>query len=198
MDQTNNNADERRPTGWRKRKVSSTRVAFNLLAIAIAGLLMYAIYTCSDQRVFIPNVVGLSYEEAVKRIEDEGLIPVDSLSDNGRFEKDYRVIDQVPIAGKVQPGTEIRLNVTPPPVTIPDVRGMTRQGAEKKLQDAGIYVEQVIIEQNEDVSQGLVIRVEGPPTAPPGTGIVLVVSRGDGINTEIRDMIEEELRKTTE
>ena len=93
----------------------------------------------------IPDVTGMSEDEAKKTLEDAGL-------KKGKVSKDYsdsvakgNVISSSPIAGAsgYYKGDSVDLTVSkgPEKVTIPDVTGKSQDEAKKTLEDAGLKVE---------------------------------------------------------
>jgi len=93
----------------------------------------------------IPDVTGMSEDEAKKTLEDAGL-------KKGKVSKDYsdsvakgNVISSSPIAGAsgYYKGDSVDLTISkgPEKVTIPDVTGKGQDEAKKTLEDAGLKVE---------------------------------------------------------
>ena len=93
----------------------------------------------------IPDVTGMSEDEAKKVLEDAGL-------KKGKVSKGYsdsvakgNVISSSPIAGAsgYYKGDSVDLTVSkgPEKVTVPDVTGKSQDEAKKALEDAGLKVE---------------------------------------------------------
>lgn len=96
----------------------------------------------------IPNVEGMSEDDALKTLEDEGLdVTVTTKFDDAT--KGGDAIRTVPAAGTTLPrGSKVTLEVSTA-VEIPDVVGMTRTEATTVLADAGIVVDSVVRSDDE-------------------------------------------------
>ena len=95
--------------------------------------------------VTIPDVTGMSEDEAKKTLEDVGL-------KKGKVSQEYsdsmdkgKVISSSPIAGAsgYSKGDSVDLTISkgPEKVTVPDVTGKSEDEAKKTLEDAGLKVE---------------------------------------------------------
>ncbi len=132
--------------------------------------------------VKVPNVVGLTQEQANAKLQEVGLsIASVESSPSTEFEKG-KVVSQVPAAdSEVEAGSQVVLTIsagseTP---TVPDVTGKTEAAATKKLTEAGFGVK-VEEAPSETVEVGYVISQEptGGVKAAEGTMVTITVSTG--------------------
>lgn len=127
----------------------------------------------------MPDLTGLTLEEALAKIKDLGLKAADpTFSPSADFEG--RVIQHTPLAGsRVKAGDTVALLVgSKPTLTMPDLRGMKREEAEKRVKELGLKLgETTFIDDAERV--GLVIRHQPLPGASvdPGSQVTLFVGR---------------------
>ncbi len=135
--------------------------------------------------VDVPVVVGMTQQDAETALVQAGL-------DVGTVTQAYsdtvpagEVISQNPPTGyHLPPGTVVNLVVSigppPPPVTVPNVQGLTQAEAEIALTDAGLAVGTVTEANHAFVLAGRIIGqtpMDGARVSP-GTAVDLVVSRG--------------------
>jgi serine/threonine-protein kinase len=144
----------------------------------------------------VPNVVGLTEDEAVAAIESAGLV-VGERTTQPSEEPEGTVISQDPAAGEQVPGgSEVNLVVSSGPeittVVVPDVVCFTFAEAARELRDLGLVVEQAgqepsnpacpapnrVVRQEPvagtEVETGTSVRLwtgtPATPTTPPGDG----------------------------
>jgi eukaryotic-like serine/threonine-protein kinase len=117
----------------------------------------------SAETVFVPSVVGLTFEEATQQLAARGLTvnPIREQSDT--VPKD-RIISQTPAPDtEVNEGSEIQLVVSsgPEQAVIPPLERVVLQTATDQLKDLGF---EVVIEEeaSADVPQGAVTRTDPP------------------------------------
>lgn len=107
---------------------------------AVTLLVLAGVYVVGTMnRVRVPDVHGLTRQEAVSRLQDRGLSPQVDTKPDGSVEAG-RVIDTDPAAdASVASGSDITLNVSTGPEQrrIPDVSSMTYDEAVRTLHDAG-------------------------------------------------------------
>jgi len=135
------------------------------------------------EQVQVPDLKDMTREQAEKALTDAGLTPNIKSVVNNNVEEG-KVISQDPPAGtKVDPGTEITVEVSGGSNTIkvPPTEGLSFDDARNTLQGAGFTgnISQGS-EANSDVEQGTVIRTEpaaGQEVAPD-TPIKIIVSSG--------------------
>jgi len=98
-----------------------------------------------DERVPVPNVVGMLQEDATQELEDAGFV-VEVEEEASSSVPEGRVIRQSPLpAQKVDPGSTVKIFVStgPSKVEVPDVRGETEADARDELEGLGLTVEVV-------------------------------------------------------
>ena len=165
-------------------------------AVVLLGLLAFFFLRGSGGKVVVPDVTGMTQEEAVKELEDAGLeVKVTEADEEQAGDADEgTVVEQNPPAGtEVNEGDEEEIVVVPPKklVEVPDVRKQNQADATKALQDAGLVVS-VTREFSNTVEKGLVISQS--PTAgqkvPPGTTVGIAISEGPQVkNVDVPDVV---------
>ena len=171
----------------KRHKVLSSFIGLILLfAIAFGGTLAYLNIT-NPAEVELPNVVGMSKEEAQKTVEDLKLVFEVSSEEFNKDVPEGYVISQDPtyIADyNVKEGSTVNVVVSKgqEKTTVPKVVGMTREEAEKALEDANLEAE-IVEETSKTVEEGYVIsqEVEANTEAYAGDTIKIHVSTGTGI-----------------
>ena len=171
----------------KRHKIFSTFIGLILLfAIAFGGTLAYLNIT-NPAEVELPNVVGMSKEEAQKTVEDLKLVFEVSSEEFNKDVPEGYVISQDPtyIADyNVKEGSTVNVVVSKgqEKTTVPKVVGMTREEAEKALEDANLEAE-IVEETSKTVEEGYVIsqEVEANTEAYAGDTIKIHVSTGTGI-----------------
>ena len=133
--------------------------------------------------VAVPEVEGLTVEEAVQQIEDVGLVPdVQEVEDDEVDEG--RVVSTSPGAGiELEPGETVTLNVSSGPgsIAVPNVEGQPENDARSELEEAGFQVSRSE-QAHESIPAGSVIGTQ------PGAGtmldrgetVTMIVSTGPG------------------
>lgn len=165
---------------------SRRRLLIPLFFIVVGlGLLAYFLAQQLDglggESVRVPNVVGLTREDAQNRLDDAGFKVTEELVANDEVPED-EVFGQDPEANtKLRKGRTVTIKVSTGPgqQEIPELEGQAQADAILALEDLGLEVE-VIEEASEDVEEGLVIRTE--PNAGTkvdrGSTVQLIVSSG--------------------
>ncbi len=127
----------------------------------------------------VPSVVGLSFDEAVNRLQDAKLkgksVPVDSEKPEGQ------VVSQSPTAGaSVEEGSRVTLRVSkgPQPIAVPNVIGLPFESASSTLLGKGFAVSRVDVDASD--AKGIVVGQDPAPGTfqNPNTSIKLSVSKG--------------------
>jgi serine/threonine-protein kinase len=132
--------------------------------------------------VAVPPLAGLSPEQARLMLRDSGLL----LIVTGRVEsaevKQGLIVSQTPLEGSfAKEGTEVDVVVSKgmPASEVPDLSGLVRDDAVKRLEQAGLVAE-IAEEMSEEVPRGQLISFE--PAAgsdlPHGSAVTLKVSSG--------------------
>ena len=171
----------------KKHKALSGFIAIVLLfAISLGGTMLYLNLT-NPKEVLLPNLVGISREEAEKIIADNKLVLKEVKEEyNSDYAEGY-VISQDPDYREnynVKEGKEISLLVSLglEEVIVPKVEGMTKEEAIETLEAAKLKYE-IVEETSKKVEEGYVIKqeTEAETKAYAGDTIIIHVSTGTGI-----------------
>jgi serine/threonine-protein kinase len=157
------------------------------------------------EEVEVPNVVGLSLEEARAELKEAGLKPGEITREPTEENEPGEVLAQDIAEGiKVDAGTRVGLTVAAEPdtVTVPNVIGLTEEKAVGQIEAAGLSAE--VQTEASDQEEGIVIDQEpvGDSAAEPGDVVLIIVSEGTdeqpmpnvtGIEgDEAQDLLEED------
>ena len=133
----------------------------------------------------VPEVVGLTREEAETAILDEGLVP-DVVLEYSDTVAAGVVISTDPAGGTDVPeGTTVTVTVSlGKKTTVPPVVGETRENAEAAILEANLVAD-VVLEYSMTVPAGVVISTdpEGGTDVPEGTTVTVTVSNGPAPTT---------------
>ena len=171
----------------KNHKVLSAFIGLILLfAISLGGTLAYLNIT-NPAEVQLPDVVGMSKDEAQKTIEDAKLVfEVSSEEYNKEVPEGY-VISQDPAYIEnynVKEGSTVNVVISKgqEKTTVPKVVGMTREEAIEALEEANLKAD-VVEETSRTVEEGYVISqdVDADTEAYAGDTIKIHVSTGTGI-----------------
>ena len=171
----------------KRHKVLSSFIGLILLfAISLGGTLAYLNIT-NPAEVELPDIVGMSKEEAQKTVEDLKLVFEVSSEEFNKDVPEGYVISQDPtyIADyNVKEGSTVKVVISKgqEKTTVPNVEGEERSEAIKMLEDAKLKAE-VVEETSKTVKEGYVIsqEVEADSEAYAGDTIKIHVSTGTGI-----------------
>ena len=138
--------------------------------------------TTPDPGITVPDVAGLSAEDATSTLVDAGFSAVGEVDEASDTVEAGLAIRTDPAAGETIPAdTTIDLYVStgPSTVAVPDVVGQTQDDAVAALEDAG-FTTSVEEQASDDVEEGLVISTNpnGGTEVAPGTEVTVVVSTG--------------------
>ena len=171
----------------KRHKVLSAFIGLILLfAISLGGTLAFLNIT-NPAEVELPEVVGMSKEEAQKTVEDLKLVFEVSSEEYNKDVPEGYIISQDPtyIADyNVKEGSSIKVVVSKgqEKTTVPKVVGMTKEEAVDALEEANLKAE-IIEETSKTVEEGYVIsqEVEANSEAYAGDTVKIHVSTGTGI-----------------
>ena len=157
-----------------------------LFALSLGGTIL-ALNLTNPPEVQIPNVVGLSRDEAQQEIENAKLVfEVKGEEYNADVPEGY-VISQEPQymdSYSVKEGSTVSVVISKgqEKTTVPNVEGKEREEAIKMLEDANLVAD-VVEETSRTVEEGYVISQETEPDTEAFTGdtVVIHVSTGTGI-----------------
>ncbi len=172
----------------KKHKVLSTIIGLVLLfALSLGGTLLVLNIT-NPAEVEMPNVVGLSKEEAQKEIEAAKLkFEVEKEEYNKEVPEGY-VISQDPTYmerfNKVKEGSTVSVVISKgqEKATVPNVKGKEKEEAIKLIEEANLKAE-IVEETSRTVQEGYVISQETDPDTEvyAGDTVIIHVSTGTGI-----------------
>src|SRR5690606_27449199 len=172
-------------SGRRKSPPSRRRLIAAIGASSLLGLLVWVVKELPTYifppEVIVPDVVGLSMDEARRRLQEAGLVL-------GGGEWIHAETPEGLIARQDhEPGRKVRKNrvinvwrsLGPQMVAVPDLSGMNERVAEIALEDAGLRVESILEETDPAYAPNAVIRQDPPPgeLVRAGTAVSLVVNR---------------------
>ena len=192
----------------KRHKVLSTIIGLILLfAISLGGTLAYLNIT-NPAEVLLPNLVGMSREEAEQTAKESNLVFEVSSEEYNKDVPEGYVISQDPSYIEnynVKEGSTISVVISKgqEKTTVPKVVGMTREEAEKALEDANLEVE-VVEETSRTVQEGYVISqdLDADSEAYAGDTVTIHVSTGTGIKqVTVQNVVgqsEENARTTLE
>jgi len=165
-------------------------ILIGILVVAVlagGGYLLVSSLTNDNEGsvlVVVPNLVGMTREQAEADLTDRGLVPVARNRETDPADADPgTVVDQNPKDGvEVAKGAEVKIfiAVEPNTVDVPDLSGMTLGEASSALAADGLTLGSRTPEANADIEVDRVIRSEpaaGEPVAP-GSVVDVVVSTG--------------------
>lgn len=172
----------------KKHKKLSTFLGLVILFfLAFGGTILFLNVT-NPKEVSLPNVVGLSKEQAQKTIEDLKLkFEIESEEYNAEVEKDC-IISQDPTYtekyNNVKEGSTVKVVISKgaEKTTVPKVIGMQEDEAVKALEEAKLKAE-IVEETSKKVEEGYVISQETDANTEANAGdtVKIHVSTGTGI-----------------
>ena len=140
-------------------------------------------YVRQGQVRYLPNVVGLPYREAIKRLRDDGFRVFKAKVAHTQEYPPNQVFEMYPKAySRVKKGRIIQLTVTAEEqmVTVPDVVGKTLRSAEIDIARAGLVKDTVHTTYSDAYAAGVVTwqAPKGGNLLRRGNGLALMVSLG--------------------
>lgn len=189
-----NNMDAKRPNRPKKVVKKKKSVAPAILgifsAIVIIALLIYVVPKAMKgmksgdevEKVVVENYIGKTRDEAKELLEAQGLVLDVSTVENEK-EADGVVLGQNPDKGtEVEKGSTVTLEINelPDSVPVPPLKGLSKDEAQKVLEENSLKLGSVEEEFNEDVEEGKVIysNPDGGYSVKRGTAVKLIISKG--------------------
>lgn len=189
-----NNMDAKRPNRPKKVVKKKKSVAPAILgifsAIVIIALLIYVVPKAMKgmksgdevEKVVVENYIGKTRDEAKELLEAQGLVLDVSTVENEK-EADGVVLGQNPDKGtEVEKGATVTLEINelPDSVPVPPLKGLSKDEAQKVLEENSLKLGSVEEEFNEDVEEGKVIysNPDGGYSVKRGTAVKLIISKG--------------------
>lgn len=129
-----------------------------------------------EEEVTIPNVEGMTEDQAVSKLENAGFSVTKTSKESDTVDKGS-VISQSK-TGKAPKGTTITLTVSSgaASITVPNVTGMTQAKAQDALSEVGLRYD--VQEQASTQAKGTVVKYSPAGTAKKGDTITIYVSTG--------------------
>ncbi|MFC3999880.1 Stk1 family PASTA domain-containing Ser/Thr kinase [Nocardiopsis sediminis] len=169
-----------------RRRGGSKAVLWILLAVAVlaaAGFLVFILTRPTAEVVEIPDVAGMSQDQAETELSDAGFT---NFSTDERPDPEVPEGDAIgtdPAGGQTTTAdSEITLLISQGPEAqeVPDVIGSNVDEATQTLTNAGFEIGDRTEEESDSYEAGQIIRTDpaGGTSADPGTAINLVVSSG--------------------
>ena len=180
-------------TGTRKAKVLGIFLAL-VCAVPLSLLLLHAVNNLGEDTVTVPDVLGMTEEEAAEKLESRGLeYELGTNKKTDRYEEG-QVAGMEPEAGThVKEGDTVTLNMAreantkddSDKVEVPDVSRNSLSKARNMITDESLKVGDVKYEYSNSVDEGYVIRQDpgAGKRVKAGSTVDLVVSRGDDRST---------------
>lgn len=172
----------------KQHKTLSVFIGLILLFFLAFGGTMLILNLTNPKEVELPDLVGLTREEAEQKVKDAKLkFEVDSEEYNTDVEENH-VISQDPKYAenynKVKEGTTIKVVISKgtEKTTVPKVVGMTQEDAVDTLEEAKLKAE-IVEETSKKVEEGYVIsqEIEANTEVNAGDTVKIHVSTGTGI-----------------
>ena len=154
-----------------------------IAALAIIGGVTFAVSSSGDN-VEVPNVAGQSVEQAKSTITSAGFTVGKQTEVYSTDIESGKVVGTNPEAGtKAKKGSTVDISVSKgtEQVSVPDLRGMTRDQAQKALSDAGLKASEGDTVYSSDINEGLVAEqnVAAGTSAKKGDTITYHLSKGE-------------------
>ena len=189
-----NNMDAKRPNRPKKVVKKKKSVAPAILgifsAVVIIALLIYVVPKAMRgmksgdevEKIVVENYLGKTRDEAKELLEAQGLV-LDVSTVENENEADGLVLGQSPEKGtEVEKGSTVTLEINelPDSVPVPPLKGLTKDEAQKVLEENSLKLGSIEEEFNEDVEEGKVIysNPDGGYSVKRGTAVKLIISKG--------------------
>ena len=183
--------DRQKPKKVVKKKKSAAPAILGIFsAIVIIALLIYVVPKAIKgmkrgdvvEKIAVENYIGKTRDEAKELIEAQGLI-LDVNTVENENEPDGLVLGQKPEEGtSVDKGSTVTLEINelPDSVPVPPLKGLTKEEAQKTLEDNSLKLGSVEEAFNEEVEEGKVIysNPDGGYSVKRGPAVKVIISKG--------------------
>ena len=171
------------------------------------GITLLVLKVTNPAEVEVPNVVGMTREEAEKTIKEAKLkFEVGSEEYSTEVEADH-IISQDPIYmsnyNKVKEGSTITVVVSlgTETTTVPNVKGKEKEEAVQLIEDAKLYAE-IVEEASKTVEEGYVISQETDPDTEINAGETIIIHVSTGVEKatvpDVTGKTQSDAKKTLE
>ncbi|MGL5764246.1 MAG: PASTA domain-containing protein, partial [Sarcina sp.] len=135
------------------------------------------------EKVQIPNIIGMTVENAKATLTDLGLTVTTSQSYSDTIKNGEVMSIDPSVGSEIAKDSTVNLVVSqgPQQVNVPNVAGMTLDQAKQAIQQAGLVVGTVTQQHSDSVANGNVISVSPTGATPKGSTINITVSSGKEI-----------------
>ena len=174
-----------------------------LFALSLGGTVLYSHLT-NPKEVLLPNLVGISEEDAAKTVEELGLVlEVTSREYNSEYAEGY-IISQDPLYSdnyNVKMGSTIKIVVSQgiEEAVVPNVVGKSKDEATKLIEEAKLKYE-IVEEESKKIEAGYVVSQEIEPETTVYAGDTVVIHVSTGVKkvsvTSVIGKQEEEAKNT--
>ena len=176
---------KKRSSKGRTNKKLILGIAMVVLFLVVGSVSAYLVFNkAGGKKVEVPNVVGLTKEEAEKVLREKKLKLVVAQKVKSD-KKEGTIIESYPKSGeKVAENSEVRVSISSGNVVVvPNLKGMELDTAKKTIQDLKLKLGNVKYEFNDNVAAGKVISQTPDVDAElkEGEEISLVISNGPEI-----------------
>jgi serine/threonine-protein kinase len=159
------------------------------IVVIAAGALIAFFVLSGNEQVEVPDVAGLSEQQARDRLA-EAQLEVDKviLQADPEIPEGEVIKTDPPARTKVDPGSKVNLIISSGPekpgeVIVPDLTGMTPEAARQRLEALNLEYEHGEDAFSDTVDQGLVCGQDKEPNSTVEEGTVIVVSLSKGKET---------------
>ena len=206
-DQNPNKKENKFKRFIKNHKILSTIIGLILLFVVSLGGTMGILNLTNPPEVVMPNVVGMTKEEAQKAIEEAKLVFEVEKEEYSKDVEEGKVISQDPTYmerfNKVKQGSTVKVVISKgqEKTVVPKVVGMKEDEAVKALETAKLKVE-IVEEASKKVEEGYVISQETDPETDAFAGDTVIIHVSTGVEkASVPDVIgnsEEDAKKSLE
>ena len=181
------NDDDREPDVQRRPPAMWIWGAIGVVAAVVIGVLVFTLLLPKDGQlpeasVHVPNVEGMSLEEAKSSLEELGFVIREKTEASDTVESDHIISQSPPADAAVARGTTVTLTVSSGKgeLEVPDLKELTLEEAKAKLEEVGLKAGSVTSEDSPTVPEGAVIRTDPDQgsTLKAGETVNLFTSNG--------------------
>ena len=206
-DQNPNKKENKFKRFIKNHKILSTIIGLILLFVVSLGGTMGILNLTNPPEVVMPNVVGMTKEEAQKAIEEAKLVFEVEKEEYSKDVEEGKVISQDPTYmerfNKVKQGSTVKVVISKgqEKTVVPKVVGMKEDEAVKTLETAKLKVE-IVEEASKKVEEGYVISQETDPETDAFAGDTVIIHVSTGVEkASVPDVLgnsEEDAKKSLE
>lgn len=174
----------------KNHKAFSGFIGLILLFVLSLGTTLFVLNITNPPEVAMPNVVGISKEEAQKQIEEAKLIFEIEKEEYNKDIQEGFIISQNPTYmekfNKVKEGSTVKVIVSKgqEKTVVPNVKGKGKEEAIKAIEDAKLKAE-VNEENSKTVKEGYVISQETDPETEVFAGDIVKINVSKGIEKAV-------------